>query len=574
MRSTSGLVTSSPYRCQLLLAALQISFRRRAGNTARASPDGGVQTGSGNLKTSILVFGLILCSVCRVAASASISTESQRPASASPAQEGEALARRYCQSCHLFVEPSLLPQHVWRDTIIPRMGARLGMHHAGYDYTSKVYLGASRRERAILQQAAVFPNAPLVPTPQWEQIIHYYVSQAPQRLEPNAPLPEIEPDLRLLRAKPWPFSHATPTTTFIEIDETRHEILVADMLRQSISVLSAKGELKQEIQVGAVPVAVHKENDELWITTIGSVAPSDVATGSVIKYEKVGQRYRFFPGNRVLENLIRPTDATYVDLNGDGIKDIVVSEFGHYLGRFAWHQGSSDGRYTRHDLLHEPGSMFSYVHDFNGDRLPDLAVVVGQNREGVHIFTNTGNGTFTSDHAVAVPPVYGSSNLSLHDFNNDGHMDLLVTSGDNGDYEAILKPYHGVRIYLNDRSNGFVEAYFFPQNGAYKAIAEDFDKDGDLDIVSVSMFADYTHRPSEGFVYLENQGALKFKAYSIPQVDQGRWMTMDTGDVDGDGDTDVVLGSFVTALTPTPDSFATRWKSSTMRVLFLENQLK
>ena len=57
-------------------------------------------------------------------------------------------------------------------------------------------------------------------------------------------------------------------------------------------------------------------------------------------------------------------------------------------------------------------------------------------------------------------------------------------------------------------------------------------------------FADYKNRPEEGFVYLENNGSFNFKAYSLPEAKQGRWLTMDAGDLDGDGKTDLVLGNF------------------------------
>ena len=63
----------------------------------------------------------------------------------------------------------------------------------------------------------------------------------------------------------------------------------------------------------------------------------------------------------------------------------------------------------------------------------------------------------------------------------------------------------------------------------------------------ISYFADYKRQPEEGFVYLENNGDLKFSPYSIPETQSGRWLTMDAGDLDGDGKIDIVLGNFILA---------------------------
>ena len=41
------------------------------------------------------------------------------------------------------------------------------------------------------------------------------------------------------------------------------------------------------------------------------------------------------------------------------------------------------------------------------------------------------------------------------------------------------------------------------------------------------------------------QSRLEFNPFTIKEYDQGRWLTMDAGDVDGDGDEDIVLGSLV-----------------------------
>ena len=136
------------------------------------------------------------------------------------------------------------------------------------------------------------------------------------------------------------------------------------------------------------------------------------------------------------------------------------------------------------------------------------------------------------------------ADAELTDFNKDGHLDILLTNGDNWDLSRVKKNFHGVRIFMNNGSNQFAQTFFFPLYGTSKALARDFDDDGDLDIAAISFYDDLD-QPEQGFVYLKNNGNSNFEASTTPAAANGKWLTMEASDIDKDGDIDIVLGSFI-----------------------------
>ena len=203
-----------------------------------------------------------------------------------------------------------------------------------------------------------------------------------------------------------------------------------------------------------------------------------------------------------------------------------------------------DGSFQKNTIVGIPGAVQVLTDDFNNDGWQDLMVLFAHDDESIRLFINNKKGSFTIKKLLSFPPVYGSTSFQLVDFNNDGLKDILYTSGDNADISKILKPYHGVYIYLDKGDFKFEPAFFYPVNGCSKAIAADFDADGDLDIVSIAFFADFKNNAAEKFLYFEQDKPLHFIPHSPPIENAGRWICMDVSDYDKDGDPDIILGNF------------------------------
>jgi hypothetical protein len=184
---------------------------------------------------------------------------------------------------------------------------------------------------------------------------------------------------------------------------------------------------------------------------------------------------------------------------------------------------------------------------------------------------NKGKLQFEEKTLLTFPPIYGSSSFEIADLNKDGKDDIVYTAGDNADFTTILKPYHGVYIFENQGNFIYKQTQFFRQNGAYKCLTRDFDMDDDLDIVSISLFPDVENRPREGFLILENKN-MNFAINTLPINHLGRWSVMDAGDLDGDGDIDMVLGSHPVAKFPA--GFDQAWKQGSGLVVLRNKTIR
>jgi hypothetical protein len=481
-------------------------------------------------------------------------------ASADALLEGQLLARAHCSTCHLFPPPDAVDLATWRDQILPRMKYRLGFSTAELEKSTNI---------ALLREHRRIPLTPVITEAQWLKLAGYYFAHAPAEPLQLTNRPPITVGLPGFKVRPLPFRLTNAAITAVAV-VAEGGALAADATRNLIFRLNRAGQPTTTVELPGGVASWRRYDHRFLVTGIGSFLPTDLRLGSVQWLEAApGGKLSLRP---VLTGLPRTTDALRADFNRDGLADYVVSSFGNNVGQLAWHQGGTNGLGPPSELFNLPGTLRAETRDFNGDGWTDVVALVAQETESLLLFTNDTKGGFGKQVIFQRPPHWGHSHFEIADFNKDGRPDFLVSNGDNGEFSSPPKRVHGVRIFTAQPDLTWTESFFFPQNGTYHAGAADFDGDGDLDIASISYFVDYARAPRESFVLLTNDGQGGFAAATFPESATGRWVAMDVGDFDADGDPDILLGSYINGPTPVPQKVFDTWQQMEQPLLLLENR--
>ena len=91
-----------------------------------------------------------------------------------------------------------------------------------------------------------------------------------------------------------------------------------------------------------------------------------------------------------------------------------------------------------------------------------------------------------------------------------------------------------------------------------------------------SSLVDFKKAPESALIYLRQVKSMEFKQLKMPGGQSGRWITMDAGDVDADGDVDLVLGAmnFGPGVGAIPIKICRRWVREKLPVLILRNRTR
>ncbi|MHA8098356.1 VCBS repeat-containing protein [Aquirufa aurantiipilula] len=235
------------------------------------------------------------------------------------------------------------------------------------------------------------------------------------------------------------------------------------------------------------------------------------------------------------------------DVNGDGLDDIYLGGAAGQDKKLFVQQASGAFKESLQadfafDRTTENTDALFFDADKDGDL--DLFVVTGSNEFEINapelhdlLYLNDGKGQFKRD--TRFPSIYeNGSSVTAGDFDQDGDLDLFVGS-------RMLSAKYGINpvsnLYINDGTGGFKNQSkrFMPQLSELGMVtdAEWVDVNGDkyLDLVVAQDWG--------AIKVFKNERGRQLTLMEEVKGSEGLWSSMKAADIDGDGDTDLILGN-------------------------------
>ncbi len=223
-----------------------------------------------------------------------------------------------------------------------------------------------------------------------------------------------------------------------------------------------------------------------------------------------------FQFNQNIAHTGRQVGTGLTDFDGDGDLDILgIADTG---GSFSLSRGNGDGTFSAPVSLSSAASSSLIIGDFTGDGRPD---VIRSRFDGLRLETNVGGNSVSG---TSISTFEGT--LGTGDFNNDGRTDVFAR---NSSGESIY-------LFMSNGDGTFQSALTISTAPAttISTVADDFNGDGNLDIISAGSF--YFN------IHLGN-GDGSFSPVTTVTSPVGTANTISSGDFNRDGYVDVVYGN-------------------------------
>lgn len=248
-------------------------------------------------------------------------------------------------------------------------------------------------------------------------------------------------------------------------------------------------------------------------------------------YKNLGNS-SFSSKNLITDNIKNPKSFFVEDINNDGNYDIISSASAAnnettYLYKLSVFENENDGNNFYETIVNYwygfPRDI--KVADINNDGNNDIIIA----SDDLIWYENYGNSNFSSYKLISTNNIYDDFiDLEVFDLNSDGNKDIIA-----------LK-YNGIEVFLNQNNETFTSSFFSYPNLKGNIKLSDIDGDNLKDIVVVIDDDD-----DNKIGWIKNLGDNSFGNISIfsESISFFRPHKIDVGDIDNDGDNDILIGS-------------------------------
>ena len=259
-----------------------------------------------------------------------------------------------------------------------------------------------------------------------------------------------------------------------------------------------------------------------------------------------------------------PNDIAIGDLNGDGLLDVVASEYGDVTDDFESHTcifiNTSQNQSFSFDspiIIEGDGyEAYAQLQDINGDGKLDIVTIRGSSWSKMNVYINTTQGNEVSFANKVIIEDYADPRPVFGDLNGDGMIDMVSTANTTDRRDVYIYSNTSTEenidfsLELIVQSGGEdLDGYSAYDWSAYSPKLADIDGDGRLDIIVAN--GTCSNCSPSGISILKNTSTESELQFEYDYTDFYQYQSnslpvgIDISDLNGDGKPDILTNDWM-----------------------------